>query len=40
MENIQNVTYNQMWVCHYVQDFEEMVLHIQLIKYTEILCFG
>jgi hypothetical protein len=40
MENIQNVTYNQMWVSHHVQDFEEMVPHIQLIKYSGMLCFG
>jgi hypothetical protein len=40
MENIQNVTYNQMRVSHHVQDFEKMVLHIQRIKYSGILCFG
>ncbi len=40
MENIQNVTYNQMWVSHHVQDFEKIVLHIQPIKYNGILSFG
>jgi hypothetical protein len=30
MEKIQNVTYNQMWVSHHVQDFEETIPHIQL----------
>jgi hypothetical protein len=39
MENIPNVTYNQMWVSHHVQDFGKMVIPIQPIKYSVILCF-